>query len=82
MKKKARILVAANLRSIRAKYDYSIEYVAEKSGVNKDTISRYENATVSQQIDLLEKLLNVYDMDLAIFFANIYANTHNKQIDS
>lgn len=77
MKRKARYLVADGLRSIRAEKGLNIEAVANKSNVNKDTISRYENATVSQQIDILEKILNVYNIDLFIFFKKIYANTQN-----
>lgn len=78
MKKVARYNVADCLRAIRAERNYNIEFVAEKSGVNKDTISRYENASVSQQVDILEKILNVYDIDFSIFFNKIYANKHNK----
>ncbi len=78
MEKRARELVANKLRGIRAELGYNIEYVAEKSGVNKDTISRYENNVVSQQIDILEKILNVYNIGFDIFFRSIYANTQNK----
>lgn len=78
MNKKARNIVADSLRSLRAEFDYSIETVAEKSNVNKDTISRYENATVSQQVDVLEKILKAYSMDISIFFNKIYAKTQNK----
>lgn len=77
MKKNARNIVADSLRSIRAELGYNIEYVADKSGVNKDTISRYENATVSQQVDILEKILNAYNVDFSIFFNKIYANKQN-----
>ena len=65
---KLREYVAMKLREIRANRDYSIEYVAKKSGVNKDTICRYENNQVSQQIDNLEKILNVYGVDFTNFF--------------
>lgn len=74
--KSTRELIADELRSIRAKKNYNIEYVAEKTGVNKDTISRYENNLVSMGIENLEKLLEFYEIDFAIFFTNIYANKH------
>lgn len=77
MEKVARKLVADKLRGIRAERKYSLEFVAEKSGVNKDTISRYENGIVSQQVDILEKILNAYNVDFSIFFTSIYANSHN-----
>lgn len=82
MKKRARDIVADNLRAIRAERNYNIDYVAEKSGVNKDTISRYENANVSQQVDILEKILNVYDVNFSIFFNTIYANKQNDKKES
>lgn len=75
--KTTRQLIAEELRSIRAKKDLSIEMVAQKSKVNKDTISRYENNLVSMQIDTLEKILNVYEEDFDIFFKRIYANKQN-----
>ena len=75
--KTTRELIADELRSIRAKQDLSIEIVAVKSNVNKDTISRYENNSVSMNIDIIEKLLKAYDIGFDIFFTSIYANKHN-----
>lgn len=74
--KSTRELIADELRSIRAKKNLSIEKVAEKSNINKDTISRYENNSVAMNIDYIEKLLNAYDVSFDIFFTNIYANKH------
>lgn len=76
--KSTRELIADELRSIRAKKNLSIEKVAEKSNINKDTISRYENNSVAMNIEYIEKLLNAYDINFDIFFTNIYANKHNK----
>ena len=74
--KTTRELISEELRSIRAAKKISIENVAIKSNVNKDTISRYENNSVSMQIDTLEKLLKFYEIDFDIFFTNIYAKKH------
>ncbi len=74
-----RELIASELRSIRAKKHLSLEAVAEGSGVNKDTICRYENNSVSMQIDILDKLLKYYGIDFDIFFIGIYAEKHNKK---
>lgn len=76
--KSTRELIADELRSIRAKKKLSIENVAKLADVNKDTISRYENNNTSMQIDILEKLLNCYEVDFDIFFTNIYANKHKR----
>lgn len=72
--KNTRELISDELRSIRAKKKLSIETVAEKAGINKDTLCRYENNQVSMQIDILEKILLVYNEDFDIFFKKIYAN--------
>lgn len=72
--KKGRELIAEKLRGIRSEKKLTAEYVAEKASISKDTISRYENNTVSQQIDILEKILDVYELDFYTFFALIYAN--------
>lgn len=77
--KKTRDLIADELRSIRAKKNLSIESVAKETNVNKDTISRYENNAVSMQIDILEKLLEFYQIEFDIFFTNIYANKHKEK---
>ena len=77
--KTTRELIADELRSIRARTGLSIETVAKETQISKDTISRYENNLVSMQIDILEKLLNYYNINFDIFFTNIYANKHNNQ---
>lgn len=77
MEKRVRELVANKLRSIRADYKYTIDYVSINSEISKDTICRYENNQVSMQIDILEKLLNFYKYDFYIFFKEIYAKKQN-----
>ena len=73
-----RELIAGELRSIRAKKQLTIEDIASKTSLDKMTISRYENNSVSMQIDVLEKILKAYNVDFDIFFKNIYANKQNK----
>lgn len=77
--KSTRELISDELRSIRAKNKMSLETVAEIAGISKDTLCRYENNQVSMQIDILEKILAVYNEDFDIFFKKIYANKHNFQ---
>ena len=60
MKMEVKDYIASQLRSYRAELNLSIQEVADKSRVNKDTISRYENASVSPNIEFLEKILEVY----------------------
>ncbi len=75
--KTTRELIAEELRSLRAREKISLEAIADKSNVNKDTIWRYENNQVSMQIDTLEKILVAYGQDFNIFFTKIYANKHS-----
>ncbi len=77
MKMEVKDYIASQLRSYRAELNLSIQEVADKSRVNKDTISRYENASVSPNIEFLEKILEVYGIDFCIFFEKRYANKHN-----
>lgn len=77
MKMEVKDYIASQLRSYRAELNLSIQEVADKSRVNKDTISRYENASVSPNIEFLEKILEVYGIDFCIFFKKRYANEHN-----
>ncbi len=66
------IKTAASLRGLRAEKKMTLEEVANKTGINKDTISRYENNNTSMQLYILDKLIDCYDERLDIFFKNIY----------
>lgn len=56
------------LKSLRSENGLKIEDVEEISTINKGTISRYENNPKVITFDILEKILNVYDVTLTIFF--------------
>lgn len=71
------ISTASKLRGLRAERNLTLEEVAEKTGINKDTISRYENSNVSMQLWILDRLVNCYDTSLDIFFKNIYDKMQN-----
>ena len=68
---------AASLRGLRAERNMTIEDVANKTGINKDTISRYENSNVSMQLYIIDKLVDCYGVSLDIFFKNIYDKMQN-----
>ena len=76
--KTTRELIAEELRGMRAKKQLTLEAIAMKTTLDKMTISRYENNSVSMQIDILEKILKAYEIDFNIFFKNIYANKQKK----
>lgn len=75
------IYTASKLRGLRAEKGLTIEEVAEITGINKDTISRYENSNVSMQLWILDKLLSCYNVKLDIFFKNIYDNWQNSNLE-
>lgn len=69
--------VAAELRSLRAKSQLKQKEVANIAGVDVMTIVRYETNSTSMQLDMLEKILSVYDISLDIFFTKVSANMQN-----
>lgn len=75
MKENFRENIASRLRELRANKQFTLEKVSIISGVSKDKISRYENNKCSMQIEDLAKILNVYDINLDIFFEGIIAKT-------
>lgn len=79
MKETIKKYIADELRALRAKKNKSIVELADDLGLTKDTISRYENAKTSINIDVLEKMLDYYDLDFDIFFKNVCANKQNNK---
>ena len=77
MKMKIQEYIASQLRSYRAKYGLSLQELSAKSNVSIDTLSRYERAAVSANIEILEKILDFYGIDFCIFFEERYAKTQN-----
>lgn len=72
--------VASELRSLRGKFNYKQKDVANLANIDVMTIVRYENNSTSMQLDMLEKIISVYDMTLAIFFSNVSANMQKSKI--
>jgi len=77
MKENFKELVASELRGLRARYNYTQKEVAEKANVDIMTIVRYENNNTSMQLDMLEKIIAVYEIPIYIFYNNISANLQN-----
>lgn len=78
MKESYKDLVASELRVLRAKHNYKQAEVAKMANLDISTISRYENNSCSMQLDVIEKIVNIYNLPLYIFFENISANMQNK----
>lgn len=76
MKESFKQNVASELKALRAKKGLKQKEVAEIAGIDTMTIVRYENNSTSMQLDMIEKILSVYDVPLNIFFESISANLH------
>lgn len=64
--------IAKELKKLRIENDYTQEDVSLKSGVNIGTIVRYEQGSVTASLDKLCEILEIYNIDLHIFFKLIY----------
>ena len=64
--------IGLELCDIRKSKDLMILEVAEKTLVNKDTISKYENGNSSIKIYILDILLDYYGVSIDIFFKKVY----------
>ena len=77
MKESFKDYVSAELRSLRAEHNYKQKDVANKANIDVMTIVRYENNSTSMQLDMIEKILSVYDINLENFFSSISAKMQN-----
>ncbi len=77
MKETFKEVVANELRALRARSNLKQKEVANIAGIDIMTVARYENNSVSMQLDMLEKILLVYNVPLNIFFTNVSANMQN-----
>ena len=64
--------IGLELADIRRTKGLLISEVANNTGLNKDTISKYENGNSSMKIYILDQLLNYYKVSILNFFANVY----------
>lgn len=71
--------IGLELADIRRSKELSILDVANDIGINKDTISKYENGNSSMKVYILDILLNYYNVNIANFFANVYDRLQNKR---
>ena len=53
--------IAKELKKLRIENDYTQDDVSVKSGVNIGTIVRYEQGSVTANLDKLCKILNIYN---------------------
>lgn len=71
--------ISGKLKGIRAEKGYSLEEMAEKLGIHRETFRKYENNPSALEIRQLLKILDVYEIDTIYFFKLIYGNLPNKE---
>ena len=64
--------ISAKLKGLRAEKGFSLEEMAEKIGIHRETLRKYENNPSSIEIGTLLKMLNIYDIETTYFFELIY----------
>ena len=70
------INVGRRLRELRIERDYSIRALAEKSGLNVNTLSMIENAKTSPSVSTLQQVATALDVPINAFFeTQIYPQT-------
>ncbi|ATL46997.1 transcriptional regulator [Chitinophaga caeni] len=58
------------IRTLREKFGYSQEVVANFLGVKREMISYYETGAREAPLEVLEKLADLFGVDLDIFFSD------------
>lgn len=69
-------LIGMELRSLRMKCGYSAEYVCKNVDINISSLYKYERDAGKCRIKILQQLLNLYNVDIKIFFEVISAYNH------
>lgn len=62
--------VGVILKGLREKFDYTQNSVAEYLGINRELVSDYETGRVDAPIEVLEKLSNLFGVELDLFFTD------------
>ena len=71
-------IIAGKLKGLRNEKGLSQEEVAKSLGLSRETIRKYENNSEKMSVDILLKLLNIYQVKSDYFFAIVYGNLPTK----
>lgn len=71
--------IGTELKISRIRKNMTMQEVADKMGINIETLRRYENNSSGLSIEKLEKLLLFYNENIDIFFDNVCENMHKNQ---
>lgn len=70
--------ISGKLKGIRAEKGYSLEEIADKIGVHRETFRKYENNPSTIEIGQLLKILDIYNVDTIYFFSLCYGKMPTK----
>lgn len=73
------ILIGKELKSLRIRKNKTIEEVSNDLDIHFNTLSKYEKDASDMKIDMLNKILNYYNIDEIIFFKLIREYNHIKE---
>ena len=71
-----------NLRNLRKEKDYSQEYLAEKLGVTRQTISKWENGSAMPDLKKLIELAEFFEVSMDSLLGLKYEADNNRQTDN
>ena len=72
----AEVLVGQRLRHLRTKQGYSLRALAERSGLNVNTLSLIENGKTSPSVSTLHQLALALEVPISTFFASESIEKH------
>ena len=68
--------IGKELKAIRIRNGLTLQDVENALNIHKNTISFYENHSEKMKVNILEKLLNFYNVNIYIFFKTICEYIH------
>lgn len=72
--------ISGKLKGIRAENGYSLEEMADKLSIHRETLRRYENNPSIIEIGLFLKMLDIYKIETTYFFSLIYGKMPNNDL--
>lgn len=74
------VMIGEELKSLRGRRNKTIEEVSNDLGIHFNTLSKYEKDASDMKIEMLEKILDYYNIDEIIFFKIIREYNHINNI--
>lgn len=69
-------IIAQNLKSIRKKYDISLQKLASQVGVAKSTLSNFENKRTTPSVEVLYNICGYFQINMSVFVSE-YLNEND-----